>query len=216
MLNHPITRTTVIPIILRLTLAAIFIYHGVSKIAEPRNDWGAAWATQMWLNQGKVPAAPMAALEKEERRLKDEADKLPEGTEKEEMARRADEFRLAEERIKVAYSMTTPLPDTLSYAGIQFAVAWGELLGGVALLLGALTRAAAVGLIIIQVGAIVTVTWAKGFSDAAGAGYEYNLAIVAMCLVLIIKGAGPLSIDEWWARRRAAAPGEKREMAATA
>src|SRR5439155_23156698 len=46
---------------------------------------------------------------------------------------------------------------------IQAAVAWGELLGGAACALGILTRAAALGLAAIMVGAIVTVTGAIGF-----------------------------------------------------
>ena len=39
------------------------------------------------------------------------------------------------------------------------AVAWGQLLGGIALALGFLTRAAAVGIAIIMIGAIATVHW---------------------------------------------------------
>jgi uncharacterized membrane protein YphA (DoxX/SURF4 family) len=45
---------------------------------------------------------------------------------------------------------------------------------------------------------------AKLFTEVTGAGVEYNLAIVAMCLVLILTGPGPLSIDSWQARWRKA------------
>ena len=44
-------------------------------------------------------------------------------------------------------------------APAQMAVAWGELLCGLGMLLGFLTRLAAVGIIIIMLGAIYTVHW---------------------------------------------------------
>src|ERR1051325_7846671 len=46
---------------------------------------------------------------------------------------------------------------------LQLAVAWGELLGGVALALGLVTRIAALGIIAIMVGAIVSVHGKAGF-----------------------------------------------------
>jgi uncharacterized membrane protein YphA (DoxX/SURF4 family) len=45
---------------------------------------------------------------------------------------------------------------------------------------------------------------AKLFTEVTGAGVEYKLAIVAMWLVLILTGPGPLSIDDWLAERRKA------------
>jgi uncharacterized membrane protein YphA (DoxX/SURF4 family) len=80
-------------------------------------------------------------------------------------------------------------------AFIQVAVAWGELLGGAALLIGLFTRLASAGLIAIQVGAVLTVTWFRGFSFADGGGYEFNLALIAMCLSVLIMGGGMLSVD---------------------
>src|SRR5829696_3233463 len=61
-------------------------------------------------------------------------------------------------------------PDVLP-APLQALVAWGEVIGGVALALGLLTRAAAVGIIIIMAGAIVTVHGKHGFS-MQNQGYE--------------------------------------------
>jgi uncharacterized membrane protein YphA (DoxX/SURF4 family) len=215
MLSHPITRTTVIPLILRLTLAAIFLYHGISKITEPGNDWGMAWAANMLQKEAK-PSAVMDKLQKTSDRLKQEGDalkqegdQLPAGAEKvenaerqKENAKKQEEVVQAIERVKAAYAQAVAVPEALSFWGVQPAVAWGELLAGIALLLGVLTRAAAVGVIVIMIGAIWTVTGAKGFAAASGSGYEYNLAIVAMCLVLFIKGAGPLSIDGLLESRR--------------
>jgi putative oxidoreductase len=107
-------------------------------------------------------------------------------------------------------------PQTLEHHAAQLAVAWGELLGGIALLFGFLTRIAAAGLLIIQVGAIYTVTWARGFSFDAGGGYEYNLALLAMCLTLMLSGGGALSLDRLLWRRRDRKPAEQQPALASA
>jgi uncharacterized membrane protein YphA (DoxX/SURF4 family) len=86
-----------------------------------------------------------------------------------------------------------PPPKTLPPA-MQVAVAWGELLGGAACALGLFTRAAALGLAIIMVGAIVTVTGQAGFSLLKG-GFEYNLVIIMVCASLILMGPGTVSLD---------------------
>jgi putative oxidoreductase len=77
---------------------------------------------------------------------------------------------------------------------LQAAVAWGELLGGAACALGLFTRVAALGLAIIMVGAIVTVTGQLGFSVVKG-GFEYNLVLILVAVALMIMGAGPVSLD---------------------
>jgi putative oxidoreductase len=77
---------------------------------------------------------------------------------------------------------------------LQALVAWGELLGGVAIALGLLTRIAAVGLIIIMVGAIMTTTGAHGFS-AVREGYEYNYVLILVAAALALSGAGTFSLD---------------------
>jgi putative oxidoreductase len=84
---------------------------------------------------------------------------------------------------------------------VQAAVAWGELLGGVALAFGFLTRLAAAGIIAIMVGAIATVHWEKGFDITKG-GFEYNFAIIVMCLCLVLGGAGPIAVDRVFRFRR--------------
>ena len=89
-----------------------------------------------------------------------------------------------------------PLP-----APVQMAVAWGELVGGLALVLGLLTRVAAAGLIIIMAGAIATVTGPNGFSPPKG--YAFNMLIIVVALVLVLHGAGNLSFDRLFRRRPA-------------
>jgi uncharacterized membrane protein YphA (DoxX/SURF4 family) len=80
---------------------------------------------------------------------------------------------------------------------LQAAVAWGELLAGIAMALGFLTRLAAVGIAAIMAGAIATVTGSKGF-----AGYEYNVVLIGICAVLILIGPGSLAVDRVWRLRR--------------
>jgi putative oxidoreductase len=110
------------------------------------------------------------------------------------------------------------VPGTIAPA-IQAAVAWGELVCGVALALGFMTRLAALGIIVIMVGAIYQVAWALDFTTLRTrnprgfitheVGYEYNYAIMAMSLSVVILGGGVLSLDHFLRRRRratAAAP----------
>ena len=80
-----------------------------------------------------------------------------------------------------------PLP-----APVQLAVAWSELIGGVALGLGLLTRLAALGVAGIMVGTIYWLTGAQGFKS----GWDYNFAVIIMCLALMISGGGTLAIDQ--------------------
>lgn len=80
-------------------------------------------------------------------------------------------------------------------AGIlQFTVALVELLGGVLIALGLFTRIAALAIIVIMVGAIFTVTGAKGFMVTSG-GYEYNFVLILVSAALAIGGAGSFSFD---------------------
>ena len=37
-------------------------------------------------------------------------------------------------------------------------------------------------------------------------GYEVNLLYIAGLLALLLGGAGPASVDEWWRRRKRAGP----------
>lgn len=68
-----------------------------------------------------------------------------------------------------------------------------ELLGGVALIIGLLTRLAALGLMFDMLGAILLVHLAGGFFLPAG--YEYALLLFASSLALVLGGPGALSVD---------------------
>jgi putative oxidoreductase len=142
------TKSALGPLILRLALAVIFLYHGL-KLCSAETKYGAEWM--------KPPDSQPAA--------------------------------------------------------VQMAVAWGQLIGGCAMALGFLTRLAGLGLIAIMVGAIKLAHWEYGFGlinehlPQGHLGYEYNFAIIAMCLALVFTGGGTLSMDRMFLlrRRRAAA-----------
>jgi uncharacterized membrane protein YphA (DoxX/SURF4 family) len=174
-----------VPLILRLVLGAIFIYHGAEKVIGPKNDLGASWARNVREDRGKTP--------------KDVLDKV------DGLRVSAENKRIIKGELNTAYNRAAPtLPADLKTFAIQLAIAWGELAAGVALVIGFLTRVAAVGMIIVQIGAIAMVTWDVGFSVEEGGGFEFNLALLAMCLALVLTGGGVFSVDAclWGQRKR--------------
>jgi putative oxidoreductase len=84
---------------------------------------------------------------------------------------------------------------------IAYMVCFFEFLGGIGLIVGFLTRLAALAIAVVMVGAIATVHWKNGFfmnwelAPGKGHGIEANLAFLAMALALFLDGAGALSID---------------------
>src|SRR5262249_38551440 len=129
-----LAKHTLVPLILRLALAAVFIYHGIDLVSK---DGGTNWNPQQ-----SVP--------------------------------------------------------------VQVAVAWGQLIGGIALALGFLTRLAALGIAVSMVGAIAPVHWEHGFALRQG-GYEYNVVLIAVCVALMLTGGGTLAVDRVF-RLRAKTP----------
>jgi putative oxidoreductase len=78
-------------------------------------------------------------------------------------------------------------------------VALLEFFGGIALIIGLLTRLAALGLAFDMLGAILLVHLAGGFFLPAG--YEYALTLMAASLAIAIGGPGSLSVDGALSRR---------------
>lgn len=68
-------------------------------------------------------------------------------------------------------------------------VAFGELLGGIAMIFGVFTRAAGIGLALIMVGAIWTVHGKNGY-HVTKEGFEYNLALMVMAISVALTGPG--------------------------
>ena len=79
-------------------------------------------------------------------------------------------------------------------------VAFGEFFGGLALVIGLLTRLAGVGLAIIMLGAIFIAHIGAGFF--APNGIEFPLTLLTGALALAITGAGAFSADGVLAARR--------------
>ena len=94
------------------------------------------------------------------------------------------------------YLVSTGLPLALAYA-----VCFFEFLGGLGLVVGLLTRLAALAIITVMVGAIVKVHWSHGFfinwelAPGKGHGIEANLAFIAMAVACVIAGGGALCVD---------------------
>lgn len=97
------------------------------------------------------------------------------------------------------------------HPGTFFAVLGGviELGAAIALLLGLGSRLFALALVGDMVMAVITVTGQNGIDSAkADSGYELNLALAVLALVVVLLGAGRFSLDAL-AERRATA-GEAR------
>ena len=72
--------------------------------------------------------------------------------------------------------------------------------GGLGLIAGFLTRIAALGVSGLIVGAIFVVHLQNGFfmnwmGNQKGEGYEYHLLALAIAAALMLRGAGPFSVD---------------------
>jgi putative oxidoreductase len=84
------------------------------------------------------------------------------------------------------------------HPGGFFAVLGGviEFGGAIAMALGLVSRLAGLALFGDQVMAMITVTWANGInSETLTPGYEFNLALAVMALVIVFLGPGRFSAD---------------------
>lgn len=89
---------------------------------------------------------------------------------------------------------TAFITGTLKFpALLAWAAAGVEFFGGVALILGLLTRVAALGIAIVMAVAVAKVHWPSGLTGEGG--YEYPLTLLCVAVSLILTGAGPLSLD---------------------
>ena len=101
-------------------------------------------------------------------------------------------------------SQSTPFPFMRPAWLWLAAAALSELVGGILLLLGLLTRVAAFLLACVMLTAIVGVHWRLGFFLPRG--FEYALTLLAMSIALMISGGGAASVD-----RALTAPGGRKK-----
>lgn len=87
---------------------------------------------------------------------------------------------------------------------LGYPVTIGEFFGGLGLIVGFLSRFSAASLIVIMIGAIVTVHGQNGFflghgpeSTLSTAGFEYNLALIGLLAPILIAGPGRFSIGRF-------------------
>jgi putative oxidoreductase len=85
-------------------------------------------------------------------------------------------------------------------APVALLVICTEFFGGLGLIVGLLTRLAALGIAGEMVGAIFMVHLANGFfmnwmGNQKGEGFEYHLLAIAVAAALLLRGAGAFSAD---------------------
>lgn len=85
-------------------------------------------------------------------------------------------------------------------APFAFLAICAEFFGGLGLIFGLLTRVSALGVLTNMVVAVVIVHSKVGFfmnwnGNQKGEGFEYHLLAIAICVTLLIAGAGAASID---------------------
>lgn len=90
-------------------------------------------------------------------------------------------------------------------APLAFLAIMAELLGGIGLIVGLLSRIAVLGIAVDMLVAIFTVHIHVGFfmnwfGSQKGEGYEYHLLALSLCLILFVKGAGAASLDRMIAK----------------
>src|SRR5690348_172166 len=103
--------------------------------------------------------------------------------------------------------------DYLNSYGVPYAdyAAWGsivlELVGGIFLVVGALTPLVALAVVAQQALIIAYISWRRGpwlvnTDNTFNGGYEYNVALGSLALLLAVFGAGAISIDRLFRRKK--------------
>ena len=107
-----------------------------------------------------------------------------------------------QEQIDYLTQFRTPYADVAAWSSIIF-----EFVGGALLIVGALTRLVGLGVLIEQSVIIAYTNWYKWpptLLNADGTyqgGYEYNVAIGLLGLLLFVMGGGAVSIDRLFRRK---------------
>jgi putative oxidoreductase len=83
---------------------------------------------------------------------------------------------------------------------LAFLAVTSEFLGGAGLIVGLLSRVAAIGICITMLSAIVMVHRRYGlflnwFGDRKGNGFEYHLLAIALAIAIVVRGSGAASLD---------------------
>jgi putative oxidoreductase len=92
-------------------------------------------------------------------------------------------------------------------APLAFLTIIAETLGMLLLIAGIFGRYLAASVIVIMLGAIVTVHGANGFymnwaANQPGEGFEFHLLLVGMAIVITILGTGAYSLDRYFFKKK--------------
>ncbi len=101
--------------------------------------------------------------------------------------------------INTLKGMGVPAPEIMGYLSIA-----GEFGGGLGLLVGLLTPLAALGIMSVMAVAILKVHWSNGLM-AKNNGFEYPLTLFLIAFYFMMRGAGPISLDALFCRKKSAA-----------
>jgi putative oxidoreductase len=98
------------------------------------------------------------------------------------------------------FTQTMGIPAVFAFLAIM-----AQFLGGIGLIVGFLSRIAAFGIAADMVVAVIKVHMAYGLfmnwsGKQKGEGFEYHLLVIAITIVIMVKGAGALSIDRAMAK----------------
>ena len=81
-------------------------------------------------------------------------------------------------------------------AAMQIPLALGELVPGVLLLVGVLTRISSGLLAIYMLGAIFLIKGAQAFSSREGPSTEFDIILLAAALLVVVMGPGRISLSQ--------------------
>jgi putative oxidoreductase len=114
-----------------------------------------------------------------------------------------------QKQIDYPIQFRTPYAEVAAWGAIIF-----ELVGGVLLIVGALTRLVGLGVLIEQILIIAYTNWYKwpptllNQDGTYNGGYEYNVALGLLGLLLFVMGGGAVSIDRLFRRKKPPAENE--------
>lgn len=108
-----------------------------------------------------------------------------------------------------AHALAAAAPD-YSLGIFYWLAVIAEVLGGLALIVGFMGRAAALAVTVQLMTAVFQQHWVVGFfmnwdGQQRGEGFEFHILAVTLAIVVIIRGSGALSFDRMLTARRATA-----------
>jgi putative oxidoreductase len=115
------------------------------------------------------------------------------------------------------YGLSSSMQFFTQHLGIPAVFAFlaiaGQFFGGILLIAGLEGRAAALAIACIVAVAAVKVHWQFGlfmnwFGAQKGEGFEYHLLAIALCLVVVLRGSGALSLDRLFLQHCGSTPAE--------